>query len=98
MSQQRYGDMPRIDDRELDGISLYIYHGGEDRHQPHFHAYYSGEAAVLSISTGDALAGQLAASQLRKIQRWLSVHRDEVMDRWSRAQRVEPIVRIRRTL
>ena len=74
-------DMARVDDRDVDGVSLYIYHSEGIRHRPHLHAYCGGDAVVLSITSGQVIAGKFPKPQLRKVLRWLEVHRDEAMER-----------------
>jgi hypothetical protein len=51
---------------------------------------YAGEEAVIVIATGDILRGGLPDRALRMVREWTSMHRDELMANWERAQVPEP--------
>ena len=61
---------------------------------PHFHATYAGETVVISIQTGEIIAGHVSARALRLIQEWYELHRDELRLNWARARDNAPLVRI----
>ena len=52
---------------------------------PHIHAKYSEFEASVSISEGEILAGNLPKKQLRLVQVWIELHRDELMADWGLA-------------
>lgn len=52
---------------------------------PHIHAKYAEFEASVSISEGEILAGELPRKQLRLVQAWIELHRDELMADWDLA-------------
>jgi len=52
---------------------------------PHIHAKYGDFEASLSIAEGEALAGSLPRKQLRLVQAWIELHRDELLADWELA-------------
>jgi hypothetical protein len=46
---------------------------------------YSEFEASISISEGDILSGELPRKQLRLVQAWIELHRDELMADWELA-------------
>jgi hypothetical protein len=61
---------------------------------PHFHATYAGQTVVVSIQTGQVIAGLVPARALRLIEEWCELHRDELKMNWARARENAPLVRI----
>jgi len=49
-----------------------------DHLQPHFHVKYAENEATINIETGDLIKGFLANKQLRLVQAWVEIHRDEL--------------------
>jgi len=43
------------------------------------------QRAALGIAEGDMLAGELPRKQLRLVQAWIELHRDELMADWELA-------------
>ncbi|MEZ4658724.1 MAG: DUF4160 domain-containing protein [Caldilineaceae bacterium] len=61
------------------GIVVTMYpEAGERHHTPHFHARYGGQRATFSIESGDVFAGALPRAQLRMVQAWVELHRNEL--------------------
>ncbi|QAU24633.1 DUF4160 domain-containing protein [Dyella sp. M7H15-1] len=54
-------------------------------HAPHIHARYAEFEASVSISEGEILAGELPKKQLRLVQAWIELHRDELIADWELA-------------
>jgi hypothetical protein len=52
---------------------------------PHIHAKYAEYEASRDIAEGDVLAGKLPRKQLRLVQAWIELHRDELMADWELA-------------
>lgn len=72
--------MPLIS--EFYGIVIAMYY--REHGVPHFHATYAGETVVISIQTGEVIAGHVSARALRLIQEWCELHRDELRLNWAR--------------
>ncbi len=77
--------LPRIS--EFYGIVIEMYF--DDHPPPHFHARHGDDDAVLSTD-GELLAGSLLARSLRLVERWVRLHRDELLANWQRLERDEP--------
>jgi hypothetical protein len=56
----------------------------DNRHHnlPHIHAKYAEFEASISIEDGEILAGELPRKQLRLVQAWIELHRDELKADW----------------
>ena len=59
------------------GIIIYMYF--KDHFPPHFHAVYNAFEAVMSIESGEIMQGDLPKKQLRLVQAWTELHREELM-------------------
>jgi len=64
---------------------------------PHIHARYQGSHASIAIEDGTLLAGELPSMQLRMVQVWVDLHREELLANWEIAKeggepfRIEPL-------
>ena len=67
------------------GIIIRMYLLDNKHHNlPHIHARYAEFEASINIGDGDGevLAGELPLKQLRLVQAWVELHRDELMADW----------------
>ncbi len=62
-------------------ISLF-YEDGDRHHLPHIHVRYQGMRASIAIDSGDVLAGQIPPKQLKLVQAWIELHKDELLANW----------------
>ncbi|RJQ44439.1 MAG: DUF4160 domain-containing protein [Nitrospiraceae bacterium] len=68
------------------GILVSMFYGdNEQHHTPHIHVRYQGRKASIAIDDGSVLAGDFPARQLRMVQVWIDIHRDELMADWELA-------------
>jgi Domain of unknown function (DUF4160) len=68
------------------GIIIYLYYQDNKRHHlPHLHAEYGDDEASISIEEGEVLAGSLPRKQLKLVQAWIELHKDELMADWKLA-------------
>ena len=68
------------------GIIIRMYFVDNQQHsEPHIHALYSGAEAVFRISDAAVLAGHLPTKQLRLVQAWIELRRDELTADWELA-------------
>jgi hypothetical protein len=66
-----------------------------DRHNlPHIHVRYSGHKASIAIEDGVVLAGDIPAKQLKMVQAWIEIHKDELFADWELAATGEQPFRI----
>jgi hypothetical protein len=72
------------------GITITM-HWDEPHHStPHFHAYYAEHEASLDLA-GAVIAGDLPKPQLRLVQAWAELHRDELNADWELAADEKPL-------
>jgi Domain of unknown function (DUF4160) len=77
------------------GILIYMYWLDTKRHHsPHIHAEYAGSEAVFSIAESELMEGSMPPRQIRLIQAWIEIHREELMADWTLAIRGETLVKI----
>lgn len=82
--------MPKIS--EFFGISIYMY--WREHGQPHFHALYGGEEAVIAIDDLSVIEGTLSARARGLVVEWATLHQDELRHVWAAARRHEPLSKI----
>ena len=71
-----------------------IYEANTQYNKPHFHARYQGKKASIAIEDGSLLAGDLPSKQLKMVQVWADLHKDELMADWELASAGEDPFRI----
>jgi hypothetical protein len=54
----------------------------KDHQPPHIHVQYQDCNAIIDISTGNITEGALPTRQLRFIQAWVEIHRDNLLANW----------------
>ena len=74
-------------------ISMYAETPGR-HHEPHFHAYYGEQAIVISIASGQLMAGSLPARQRRALEEWRRARRAELQENWEQLQAREQFTKI----
>jgi hypothetical protein len=80
------------------GIIIRMYFLDTQHHNlPHLHARYSEFEASIGIDDGEVLAGEMPRKQLRLVQAWIELHRDELIADWVLARsgelpyKIEPL-------
>jgi Domain of unknown function (DUF4160) len=77
------------------GVIVLMYYFDNQKHQqPHIHIRYQGDEAVIAISTGDLVAGDLKSAKLKLVQAWIEIHQDELMANWELAVAGQQIFKI----
>jgi hypothetical protein len=69
-------------------IRLYLL-DNTHHHLAHIHAKYAEFEASIDIENGEILAGELPRKQLRLVQAWIELHRDELKADWELASNGE---------
>ena len=68
------------------GIIVSVFFGDNvQHHTPHIHVRYHDSKASIAIDDGRVLAGDFPPRQLRMVQVWIDIHRDELMADWELA-------------
>ena len=77
------------------GIIVSLYYMDRDKHkQPHLHAQYQEQEAILAIPDGKLLAGHLPTNKMKLVQAWMEIHRDELLADWKLAAQGQAIFKI----
>ena len=71
------------------GIVIAIYY--KEHGLPHFHAKYSGQTGVFSITELKLIEGDLPRRVIALVLEWAFEHRDELMQNWELAMAQKPL-------
>ena len=63
-------------------IMCMVFLDTQHHNLPQLHARYAEFEASIGIDDGEMLAGQIPRKQLRLVQAWIELHRDELMADW----------------
>ncbi len=74
------------------GIIIRMYF--VDHNPPHFHAEYGEYVAEYDIQTLKIIAGKLPSRANALVLEWASIHREELMINWEKAQTPERLDKI----
>ena len=65
------------------GIIIRMYLLDDKKHGlPHIHAKYAEFEASITIREAEIIVGHLPKKQLRLVQAWIELHRDELLANW----------------
>ena len=68
------------------GIIIRMYY--VDHNPPHLHAYYNNEMARFNLE-GEIIEGELPKKQIKLIQAWIELHRQELEADWELSKNCE---------
>ena len=77
------------------GLIVQMYF--DEHNPPHIHVRYQGAKAVFDIKSGNMTAGSLSNRNIRLVQVWIELHRDELLANWELCQsdehpyKIEPL-------
>ena len=71
------------------GIIVRMYYAPKEHNPPHIHAYYQDVTTTINIDTGEVIEGQFQSRQLRLLQAWVEIHREELLANWRLCQNGE---------
>ena len=66
-------------------IVMMFYKDNRQHNLPHIHIRYQNDKAVIDIQSGDVLDGAFPPKQLRLVQAWVEIHKDELLADWDLA-------------
>ncbi len=72
-----------------------FFKDNKEHKAPHIHVEYAEYQAVISISDGEILAGKIPPSQLRLVQAWIEIHKEELIADWKLAVNGEKVFKIK---
>ena len=68
------------------GILVMMFFRDNSRHHlPHIHVRYQGSEAAISLEDGDILEGSLPPKQLKMVQVWIDIHKEDLLLDWELA-------------
>jgi hypothetical protein len=77
------------------GLIIYLYQYDNIRHHiPHIHVKYQGEWAVFSILDGNIIEGDFRSENVKLVQAWILIHKEELLANWELAKTGQPIFKI----
>ena len=82
--------MPTIS--EFLGILILMYYN--DHAPPHFHARYGDREALIQIFPLGVLKGNLPPRALSLVMEWASIHQEELLMDWKRAEHHKKLEKI----
>ena len=74
------------------GIIVRMYFA--DHGPPHIHVEYQGHEALIAISDGSIVQGELPRRALALVKQWCLDHRAELEQNWANAQALKSLNRI----
>ena len=74
-------------------IRMFFYDNKEHK-LPHIHVEYSEFEATISIDTGEILEGKLPQKQLRLVQAWIEIRKEDLLANWTLAVKGETPMKI----
>jgi hypothetical protein len=66
-------------------LVLMFFRDNRRHHLPHIHARYQGEEAAIALEDGHILDGKLPPKQLKMMQAWIEIHKEELFVDWELA-------------
>jgi hypothetical protein len=79
--------VPNADHLNVYGIiiRLFLLLDNQQHNLPHLHAKYAEFEAEIDLVDDVVLKGELPRKQLRLVQAWIELHRDELLANWELA-------------
>jgi hypothetical protein len=68
------------------GIIIQMLSFDNKKHKsPHIHARYGEYKASFDIETAELIAGKMPPKQMRLVQAWIEIHKEELLADWQLA-------------
>jgi hypothetical protein len=68
------------------GIIVYMYFMDNKQHKlPHIHVKYQNDEVIVTIPDGEILDGNIPKPQMKLLQAWIELHKDELLADWQLA-------------
>lgn len=71
------------------GIIIRMYYAPKEHNTPHVHAYFQDSKITIRIKDCEIIEGKMPIRQLRMIQAWIEIRRDELLADWELCQNGE---------
>jgi len=66
----------------------------DDHNPPHFHAEYGDDTVLITIHSLSVLAGRLPPRAMGLVIEWATIHQQELIEDWRRAQAQQPLQKV----
>ena len=76
------------------GLIIRIYYAPGEHPPPHFHVYYGGAEACITMENARIMQSNLPAKQLKLVSAWAELHKEELLANWSLVMNGEEPFRI----
>jgi hypothetical protein len=73
------------------GIAIQMYYN--DHNPPHFHARYGRARAIIRISDGEVISGDLPPTAVRLLREWAVARREQLEQNWECGRTHKPMER-----
>lgn len=77
---------------QIGGIAIQMHY--RDHNPPHIHVRSSGAKALVRLSDGEVIAGNLSPPVARIVRHWTLANKAELHKNWTRARARQPLVKI----
>jgi len=68
------------------GLIVYMYLMDNKQHKlPHIHVKYQEHEVIVAIPDGEVLDGSIPNSEMKLLQAWIEIHKDELIANWELA-------------
>ena len=74
------------------GIAIQMFYN--DRSPPHLHARYGRAKAIVRLSDGEIISGELPPTAARMVREWTLARRAELEENWRRARAHEELEKV----
>jgi hypothetical protein len=71
------------------GIIIRMYYAPKEHGPAHIHVYYQNLTASINIANCEVIKGSLPAKQIRLVNAWIEIHREELIADWKLCQNGE---------
>ncbi len=71
------------------GIIIRMYYAPKEHNPPHVYAYFQESRITIQIKDCEIIEGKMPIRQLRMIQAWIEIRRDELLADWELCQNGE---------
>ena len=68
------------------GIIIRMYLGKKEHNPPHFHASYQNTKGSFNILSCELIEGDIPPKQIKLIEAWAEIHKEELLADWELAQ------------
>lgn len=66
-----------------------MYYAPKEHNPPHLHAYFQDYKMTIRIDDGEIMEGNMPVRQIRLVQAWVEIHKDELWADWKLCQEGE---------